>query len=65
MQLGRRHQANRTTEERMRIVISEFINLDGVVQAPGGPQEDTDGGSGTATGRHPSKLRRWDRQSTR
>jgi dihydrofolate reductase len=28
----------------MRIVISEFISLDGVVQAPGGAQEDTDGG---------------------
>ncbi|MEV6961313.1 dihydrofolate reductase family protein [Streptomyces sp. NPDC051207] len=28
----------------MPIVISEFISLDGVVQAPGGPQEDTDGG---------------------
>ncbi|MEV5337581.1 dihydrofolate reductase family protein [Streptomyces sp. NPDC052676] len=28
----------------MRILISEFISLDGVVQAPGGPQEDTDGG---------------------
>ncbi|GAB2743063.1 dihydrofolate reductase family protein [Streptomyces bullii] len=28
----------------MRIMISEFISLDGVVQAPGGPQEDTDGG---------------------
>ena len=28
---------------RMRIVISEFISLDGVVQAPGGRQEDTDG----------------------
>jgi dihydrofolate reductase len=28
----------------MRIVISEFISLDGVVQAPGGRQEDTDGG---------------------
>ncbi len=28
----------------MRVVISEFISLDGVVQAPGGPQEDTDGG---------------------
>src|SRR5213076_1738257 len=27
----------------MRIVISEFISLDGVVQAPGGPDEDTDG----------------------
>ena len=28
----------------MRIVIVEFMSLDGVVQAPGGPQEDTDGG---------------------
>jgi dihydrofolate reductase len=27
----------------VRIVISEFISLDGVVQAPGGPDEDTDG----------------------
>jgi len=26
---------------RMRIVISEFISLDGVVQAPGGAEEDT------------------------
>ena len=28
----------------MRIVVSEFMSLDGVVQAPGGPDEDTDGG---------------------
>ena len=28
----------------MRIVVSEFMSLDGVVQAPGGKQEDTDGG---------------------
>src|ERR1700730_19264905 len=28
----------------MRIVVSDFISLDGVVQAPGGPQEDIDGG---------------------
>jgi dihydrofolate reductase len=28
----------------MQIVISEFISLDGVVQAPGGAEEDTDGG---------------------
>ena len=28
----------------MKIVISEFISLDGVVQAPGGAEEDTDGG---------------------
>jgi dihydrofolate reductase len=28
----------------VRIVISDFISLDGVVQAPGGRDEDTDGG---------------------
>lgn len=28
----------------MRIVVSEFMSLDGVVQAPGGPDEDTEGG---------------------
>ncbi len=28
----------------MRIVVSDFISLDGVVQAPGGPDEDTTGG---------------------
>jgi dihydrofolate reductase len=28
----------------MRIVTSEFMSLDGVVQAPGGREEDTDGG---------------------
>ena len=28
----------------MRIVISDFMSLDGVVQAPGGAEEDTDGG---------------------
>jgi dihydrofolate reductase len=28
----------------MDIIITQFMTLDGVVQAPGGPQEDTDGG---------------------
>jgi dihydrofolate reductase len=27
-----------------KIIVSEFISLDGVIQAPGGPEEDTDGG---------------------
>jgi dihydrofolate reductase len=28
----------------MRIILSDFMSLDGVVQAPGGKEEDTDGG---------------------
>ena len=28
----------------MRIILTDFISLDGVVQAPGGPEEDTEGG---------------------
>jgi len=28
----------------MQIILSDFIALDGVVQAPGGPEEDTEGG---------------------
>ena len=28
----------------MRVVASEYMSLDGVVQAPGGQQEDTSGG---------------------
>ncbi|WP_103528570.1 dihydrofolate reductase family protein, partial [Streptomyces sp. SM12] len=37
----------------MRVVISEFISLDGVVQAPGGPEEDTDGGFAHGGWTHP------------
>ncbi|HEY4278590.1 MAG TPA: dihydrofolate reductase family protein [Conexibacter sp.] len=28
----------------MQIILSNFMSVDGVVQAPGGPEEDTDGG---------------------
>jgi dihydrofolate reductase len=37
----------------MRIVITEFMSLDGVVQAPGGPDEDTDGGFTNGGWTHP------------
>jgi dihydrofolate reductase len=29
-----------------KLIVSEFISLDGVIQAPGAPDEDTDGGFG-------------------
>jgi dihydrofolate reductase len=37
----------------VRIVIIEFMSLDGVVQAPGGPDEDTDGGFAHGGWSHP------------
>ncbi len=37
----------------MRVVASEFMSLDGVVQAPGGPEEDTSGGFGHGGWSHP------------
>jgi dihydrofolate reductase len=37
----------------MRIVVTEFISLDGVVQAPGGPDEDRDGGFAHGGWSHP------------
>jgi dihydrofolate reductase len=37
----------------MPIVVTEFISLDGVVQAPGGPDEDRDGGFAHGGWTHP------------
>ena len=37
----------------MRIRVTEFISLDGVVQAPGGPDEDRDGGFAHGGWSHP------------
>jgi dihydrofolate reductase len=37
----------------VRIVVIEFMSLDGVVQAPGGPEEDTDGGFAHGGWSHP------------
>ena len=37
----------------MRIVVIEFMSLDGVVQAPGGPEEDLDGGFAHGGWSHP------------
>src|SRR3954466_3668680 len=37
----------------MRLVVSEFMSLDGVVQAPGGPEEDGAGGFAHGGWSHP------------
>lgn len=37
----------------MQITIVDFMSLDGVVQAPGGPEEDTDGGFAHGGWSHP------------
>jgi dihydrofolate reductase len=37
----------------MRVVVNEFMSLDGVSQAPGGPEEDVDGGFAHGGWSHP------------
>src|SRR3954468_23714923 len=37
----------------MKIAVTEFMSLDGVVQAPGGPEEDRDGGFAHGGWSHP------------
>lgn len=37
----------------MRIIVSDFMSLDGVAQAPGGPEEDTDGSFAHGGWSHP------------
>src|SRR3954449_10416930 len=43
----------RREERAMRVVVYEFMSLDGVVQAPGGPEEDTEGGFAHGGWSHP------------
>jgi dihydrofolate reductase len=45
--------SSRPKEPVMQIILSDFMSLDGVVQAPGGPQEDTDGGFAHGGWSHP------------
>src|ERR1700759_5015834 len=44
---------DREGRQHMRITICEFMSLDGVVQAPGGAEEDTDGGFAHGGWSHP------------
>ena len=37
----------------MRLIVSEFISVDGIVQAPGGPREDPDGDFALTLSRKP------------
>jgi dihydrofolate reductase len=42
--LGLDCTATTTKEAAMQVILSDFMSLDGVVQAPGGPEEDTASG---------------------
>ena len=41
------------------LTIATFMTLDGVMQAPGGPDEDRDGGSSMGDGAFPTSVRIW------
>ena len=44
-------------ETKMRkVIVTEWMSLDGVVQAPGAPDEDTTGASPTAAGTYPTST---------
>jgi hypothetical protein len=40
-----------------KLIVDEFMSLDGVVQGPSSPDEDTDGGFGMAAGMCPTSTR--------
>jgi hypothetical protein len=47
-----------------KLIVSEFVTLDGVMQAPGGKDEDRDGGSSTADGPGRTGTMTWVRLSS-
>jgi hypothetical protein len=47
------------------LIVHEFVTLDGVMQAPGGKDEDRDGGSSTGVGRCPTGTMTLARASAR